>query len=225
MSTSRVVRPITLTTADGCSLEGDLAMPTDAVRGCAVVCHPHPLYGGDRHNPVVDARVRALSAVGVAALRFDFRGVGRSTGRHGLGVDERLDVLAALDALDVAEFPASIPRFLLGYSFGAAVALGVLDARVRAWVGVAAPLAMVDAAAGADGRPRLLLVPEYDQYCDPDKARVTTDGWAQTTIEVVPQADHFLGGRVQWAAERAVAWLVAAGPEPINSVGWGWGLR
>jgi len=55
-----------------------------------VVCHPHPLYGGDMRNNVVDALVRALSETGVAAVRFDFRGVGRSGGEHGEGETERL---------------------------------------------------------------------------------------------------------------------------------------
>jgi len=101
----------------------------------AVVCHPHPLYGGDMHNNVVVSLCEALSAHGVAALRFNFRGVGDSEGSHGGGHAERDDARAGL------AFLASQPGIdakrlcLAGYSFGAVVAL---SAGCSTLVGIAA---------------------------------------------------------------------------------------
>ena len=145
-----------LATSDGCSLDGDLSVPDGPVRAAAVICHPHPLYGGDRHNNVVDALFRALPPVGVAALRFDFRGVGRSTGKHGLGVDEGLDLVAALDELS-SRWPA-LPLIAAGYSFGSMVALGAVahhaPAHLKRFLGARSlqyvvPVALLLAMAGA----------------------------------------------------------------------------
>ena len=138
--------PISLTAADGAVLAGDLARSA-APRAAAVLCHPHPAYGGDRHNMVVDALFRALPPTGVAALRFDFRGAGGG---------EQDDVLAALDRL-AAEVPG-VPLWLVGYSFGADVALGVDDPRAAGWVAVAPPLRFGGTPAPARGDPRPALV-------------------------------------------------------------------
>ena len=87
---------IALLTADGPTLAGDLRVPAGAPAG-AILCHPHPAHGGDRHNVVVDALYRALSSAGVATLRFDFRPLGPRVAT-GEGVAERADVVAALPA-------------------------------------------------------------------------------------------------------------------------------
>ena len=89
------VYDVTLETTDGLALVADLALPDRDPWAGVVLAHPHPLYGGDRHSPVVAAAFAALADAGVAVLRFDFRGVGRSGGTHGGGIDERLDVAAA----------------------------------------------------------------------------------------------------------------------------------
>ena len=82
----------------------------------AVITHPHPLYGGNMHNPVVDAIRRAYRMKGVATLRFNFRGTGESEGQHDNGVGEQDDVLAALSFLTESGFQ---PVDVAGYSFGA----------------------------------------------------------------------------------------------------------
>jgi alpha/beta superfamily hydrolase len=192
-----------LDTSDGLVLDGELVAPDDAPWGAAVVCHPHPLYGGDMRNNVVEALVRGFASAGLAALRFDFRGVGRSGGEHGGGVDERLDALAALEA--VAPLAGDGPVMLAGYSFGADVALAVDDPRLTAWVTVAAPLASPRLVAGPDLRPKHLFVPEHDQFRPPAKAEEAVADWVATTLEVVPQADHFLAGASRFLAERAAA--------------------
>jgi len=192
-------RTISLTTADGIVLAADLARPA-APRAAAVLCHPHPAYGGDRHNIVVDALFRALPAAGIAALRFDFRGAGGG---------EQDDVLAALDRL--AGDVAGVPLWLVGYSFGADVALGVDDPRLAGWVAVAPPLRFGSppVPAAGDPRPALLLVPEQDAYSPPERTRAATAAWPTVTVEVVPMADHFLAGAGAAAgvAATVTAWL------------------
>jgi alpha/beta superfamily hydrolase len=196
-----------LTTADGLALEADVFLP-EQPWGAAVVAHPHPLYGGDRTNPVVEAVTRALHAGGAAAVRFDFRGVGRSEGEHDDGVGERLDVAAAVEL--AAQLAGDGPLLVAGYSFGALVALNVTDPRITAWVAIAPPLTMAPRPlAAGDHRAKLLLVAEHDQFCPPVKAAAAAEGWSNTTLDTITMADHFLGGRSGAAAERAAAFAQA----------------
>jgi alpha/beta superfamily hydrolase len=190
----------------GVSLAADLAVPPGARAG-AVLCHPHPAYGGDRHNPVVDALFRSLPAAGVAALRFDFRPAA-GAGGPAATAGARADVVAALDRL-AAETGGDLPLWLAGYSFGADVALAVDDARHRGWVAVAPTLALggPPAPGSGDPRPALLLVPSHDQYSPPAAARAGTAGWPDATVVEVPGADHFLAGATARVADLAVAWL------------------
>ena len=152
---------VALETTDGLTLQGDLAVP-DRVVGAAVMCHPHPRYGGDRFNVVVDALLRALSGDDLATVRFDFRGVNASEGCHSGGVEEPMDVTAALEAVE--GFAGDGPLLLAGYSFGALVALDVAHPRLDAWLAVAPPLVMASHApvAASDARPKVLLVAEHD---------------------------------------------------------------
>ena len=102
-----------------------------------MLLHPHPRFGGDRFNAVVAALFRSLPAAGITALRFDFRpGAGADGGDL---ADERLDTVAALDAL-AAHVPG-LPLFVVGYSFGAAVGLGVDAPGGDGPVAIAPPLA------------------------------------------------------------------------------------
>jgi alpha/beta superfamily hydrolase len=195
------VPPTQITTADGHVLRADLAEPDGPVRGAVVVCHPHPLYGGNRHNMVVDAVFRALPATGFRALRFDFRA------EHGSGVAETADVVAALDALDAfAESRADVvPLFVVGYSFGAAVALRTVDPRIRAVVAIAPPLPTMPV--DPPSVPVLVLTPRHDQYCPPDVAEPIVATWPDAEIDIVESADHFLTGHTTAVARHAVAWL------------------
>ena len=189
-------QPILLDVADGAVLDGDIDVPA-APRASVVLAHPHPLYGGNRYSNVVDAFFRALPPLAIAVLRFDFRGVGRSTGDHDDGRAERLDVAAAIDAL-VAIVPDA-PILVAGYSFGAEVALNVTDARLAGWFAVAPPLAGASVLAAPDHRHKLLAVPEHDQYNPPERARERVSDWNNTAIVVIPGGDHFLAGRVSLA--------------------------
>src|SRR6201996_4322784 len=105
--------------------EGNVAPPM-----AAVVCHPHPLFGGTMHNKVVYQTAKSLDALGIPVLRFNFRGAGMSAGTHDRGRGEQGDVTAGLDFL-TKEFPGA-PLLLAGFSFGSWVGLrvGCEDGRV-----------------------------------------------------------------------------------------------
>jgi alpha/beta superfamily hydrolase len=202
-----------LHTADGLRLDADLTTQP-APRAAAVLCHPHPLYGGDRHHPLLTGVAQRLAQHRVASIRFDFRGAGDSEGTHGGGVDERLDVAAAVDAVALI---TDGPVWVIGYSFGAAVALSVVQTRVDGWVAVAPPLAMMASAmtngaplAAADHRPKHLVVPRHDQYSPPEAVEPMVAEWANTSLVVVESADHFLAGHLARFVELAVAPLVDA---------------
>ncbi|MGY6500164.1 MAG: alpha/beta hydrolase [Acidimicrobiales bacterium] len=196
-------RSLTLDTADGETLHGDLAVPRDPV-ATAAVAHPHPLMGGDRHNAVVDAVVRALTAAGVATVRFDFRGVGDSTGAFGKGVAERLDMEAALRA--AADAAPGAPLWSIGYSFGGDVALSVDRPDLVGWVAIAPPLSSVvdDPPPARDERPAMVFTPAHDQFCPPDLAHERTAWWENTMVVEVPSTDHFMNGRLSAVADSVV---------------------
>jgi alpha/beta superfamily hydrolase len=184
-----------LRVADGVELEAEIDLPDGAV-AAVVLAHPHPLYGGSMRTGAPAALFDSLPRAGVAALRFNFRGVEGSTGTHDGGGAERLDVVAAIDAL--ADAAWDVPLLVCGWSFGGDVSLCVDDARIAAWCPIAAPLAVAPiedmADVAADARRKVLLVPEHDQYSPPERTRQLTAAWAATDVEVLPMTDHFLGG-------------------------------
>lgn len=163
-----------------------------------IVCHPHPLYGGDMSNNVVTAICQALSRQSIAAFRFNFRGVGRSGGAYGEGIAEQEDIKAALTFVSSAEGIDANKIGLAGYSFGARVTLpvAVQDERVS-------QLALVSPALEDSGweelgkypRPKFIILGDADEFIPV--------GWAEQYIEdnpdhkqyqVVAGADHFWWG-------------------------------
>ena len=189
---------IQLSTSDGQQLAADIAVPDDTPVGGVVVCHPHPAYGGNRFNNVVEALFAALPEAGFATLRFDFRS------GAGDGAAERLDVIAALDGL--AE-RTDAPLALAGYSFGAAVALTTDDQPVTAIVAIAPPLGMMPVP--TPQVPTLVLTPRHDQFCQPDAAQAIVAHWPDCEFEAIESADHFLMGHTADVAARAVSYLEA----------------
>lgn len=189
------------------TLEARLAVPAGATVG-VVLCHPHPLYGGDMDNPVVVRAQEVCAALGLATLRFNFRGVGGSTGSHGGGGGEQEDARAALDALATA---ASTTRLaIVGYSFGAWIAAqaGSRDGRVAALALVAPPLAHYDFAGALEARrvPTLALCGSADPYCPAaDFERVAARG-AWVTPVVIDGADHFFFGKLYPLGEALSGW-------------------
>ena len=197
------VAPCPITTPDGVVLAADLAMAASP-RGGAVLLHPHPRFGGNRFNNVVDALFRALPSRGISALRFDFRS--GSGGDRSPLTNERVDAAAAVGALAV--LGPDRPVFLVGYSFGAAVALGVTHPALVARVVIAPPLAVMDIG-NPVALPTLVLVPEHDDFSPPDAVAPIIADWPNTTMEVIDAADHFMAGRAEAAADVAAAWLAA----------------
>ena len=197
---------ISLLTADGHTLAADLWVPAE-VRAAAVVCHPHPAYGGDRRNPVVDALFRGLAAAGVAAVRFDFRRGGAGAGKEGIA--ERADVVATVHRL-AAAVDLDVPLYLVGYSFGADVALAVGDDRHAGWAVVAPPFRFAGPAlpGRGDDRPVLVVAAEHDQFAPPSWVARATDGWPDVTVEVAQMADHFLAGAATGVARTVTSWVV-----------------
>ncbi|HEU4760606.1 MAG TPA: alpha/beta family hydrolase [Dehalococcoidia bacterium] len=200
-----LTRDVTFPTPDGLTLEGVLHLPPSTPGPGAVVCHPHPLYGGDMHNNVVVALCRALAARGIAVLRFNFRGVGRSQGAFGDGAGEQQDAAAAL------AFLRSLPELdterlaLAGYSFGAAVALLAAGGQgLRAVVGVSVPTIARGLPELSLSCPVLLVVGERDEVAPPPRlAGLASLLGPAARVEVVPGADHFW-----WGHEGALAALV-----------------
>jgi alpha/beta superfamily hydrolase len=202
-----VETPVTVDVSEETQLEARLASPPGAHAGL-VISHPHPLYGGDMDNPVVIRVAEVAQAIGVATLRFNFRGVGASTGKHGEGEAEQDDVRAAL-AMLAGRLPAGSAVGLAGYSFGAWVAAGVVagGTEVAALGLVAPPLEMRDLDALVRvPEPTLIVAGTKDQYCPVDALRQLGRrlGIEATFIE---GAEHFFFGKLFPLGEVVERWL------------------
>ena len=127
-------------------LQGYLLLPDrDGTLPGVVVCHPHPLMGGDLHNNVVVGICHQLAHLGIASLSFNFRGVGRSQGTYDNGIGELTDAAAALDWLQ-AENPTARTTWIAGFSFGAWLALQLLMRRpeISGFVAISPPASLYD---------------------------------------------------------------------------------
>jgi hypothetical protein len=183
--------------------------PEPTLQMAALVCHPHPQGGGTMHNKVVFRVAQALGDLGLPTLRFNYRGVGRSTGAYDAGRGESDDIRTALDAL-AARFPG-VALCLAGFSFGAWLGLpiGCADARVRQLVGVGAPVALLDvgALAGCD-KPKLIVQGADDEY----GPLTALEPWYAALPEpkrltVIPHADHFFTHQQRELAEAIGAYF------------------
>ena len=179
------------------TLEGLLANPGGGAPA-AVVCHPHPMYGGSMHNNVVEAMLAAMWQARYATLRFNFRGVGASEGEHEGGPGEVDDALAAMSFLLAQPGVHKEGAAMTGYSFGAMVALsaGYERAEIARVVAVALPLAMADTRV-PDGasKPVLLVSGDRDSYSPVAglQALASRIG-GSARLEIIAGADHFFGG-------------------------------
>jgi uncharacterized protein len=187
--------------------------PADPPLAAAVVCHADPLQGGMMHFKVVFRAAKALQHEGLAALRFNFRGVGRSEGSHDGGNGEQDDVRAALDEIE-GRFPG-LPLLLGGFSFGSVMALRVAaaDARVQGVFAMGFPLSRVsDVSYVSSIRvPRLFVQGAGDVFGSGEALRTLVEPLPEKrTLVVIPDADHFFTGHLDalqaaiegWAATR-----------------------
>jgi uncharacterized protein len=198
------LRPLVVTTGDGVSLEAEVAQPPGRPRAAVVLCHPHPQYGGTMRSIVIGALFDALPAAGFTCLRFNFRGVERSTGTHDDGRGELLDVQAAVDAAIDARV-ADEPLALAGWSFGADMTLATHDPRLAGWLAIAPPLRFAAdfGAVAADPRPKQLVLGQRDEFRDPAAVVDATEDWCATEIEVIAGASHFFVGRTDRVVDAA----------------------
>jgi len=194
-------------------LEALLNAGSENATHAALVCHPHPLYGGTLHNKLVFHAMKALNNFGFPVLRFNFRGTGLSEGEHDHGVGEVDDVRAALDWLD-GEF--HLPIIFAGFSFGAAVGLraACADSRVQAVIALGLPAAPLDDRTYHFGflqsctKPKLFVSGGRDQFgprAELEKLVATLS--APKKLIIVDGADHFFEGRMRELRETIEAWL------------------
>ncbi len=198
------MRDVTFVSGD-LTLEGAVHLPSSSPSPAVAVCHPHPLYGGDMNNSVVVAICAAVAERGIAALRFNFRGVGGSEGSFGDGVGEREDATAALAHLRQLPEVDSDRVGIVGYSFGAAVALLAADERLQAVVAVSTPT-IARGLSEIDVRcPALLVAGAVDQIAPASRlASLRPVVGPKAELVVVPGADHFW-----WGAQDRLAAIVA----------------
>jgi hypothetical protein len=199
-------------------LEALLNAGAESATHAAVVCHPHPLFGGTLHNKVVFHTMKALNSFGFPVLRFNFRGAGLSQGEHDHGNGEVDDVCTALDWLD-SEF--HLPLLFAGFSFGAAVGLRAAchDLRVKAVIGVGVPAIPVAADTEEPRtytydflqdctKPKLFVSGARDQFGPRAKLEVLVATVPEPKkLVVIEGADHFFEGRLRELREAIEAWV------------------
>jgi alpha/beta superfamily hydrolase len=201
-------RMVTVAMPEGGSLEGIfIAGAAGSDRG-AVIAPPHPLFGGSIESPVLNEIAYACTKAEIASLRFNWRGVGASTGvPTGDAVDADADYHAALTHMGET---VDGPIVACGYSFGAAAAVRVAlgDRRVDRLVLVAPPPAMLPPGAFEElGRPALVLVGECDSLVEPDQLRELTGSASGVQLELIPVADHFFAAGLADLSRLAGTWL------------------
>jgi alpha/beta superfamily hydrolase len=214
--------PITLRTADGLTLVGELATPEDRPPVATLIClHPLPTGGGMMDSHILrKASYRLPALAGLAVLRFNTRGTsserGTSEGAFGDGVAERFDVAAATAwAVD-----RGLPdRWLVGWSFGTELALRYgNDPAVSGAILLSPPLIRAGEADldgwAATGRPLLALVPEFDDYLRPDAARARFARVPQAEVVGVAGAKHL------WVGEKYVSVVLNQIVRRVNPAAW-----
>ncbi len=194
-------------------LEALLNSGAENATHAALVCHPHPMFGGTMHNKVVFHAMKALNSFGFPVLRFNFRGTGLSAGEHDHGRGETNDVRTALDWLD-REF--HLPLIFAGFSFGAAIGLRAAcpDDRVKAVVGLGVPLNPVDERSyaldflPACHKPKLFVSGSRDQF----GARASLEALVNSLPEpkklvIIESADHFFEDRLREMRDAIETWV------------------
>jgi len=196
---SKQVLPINVPTPQG-HLEGILKPEKEGTQPefVGIVCHPHPLYGGTMHNKVVFKVAQALQSLNIPALRFNFRGIGGSTGTYDEGRGEMDDVRYALEFLS-RRYPGT-PAILAGFSFGSYVSMRVAaaDDRVQAMIGLGVPARSFDGdTLKGCHKPKLIIQGTNDELAPYD----LTVKWfeqvpAPKSLVTVEGADHFFQDRL-----------------------------
>jgi alpha/beta superfamily hydrolase len=194
-------------------LEALLNSGAENATHAALICHPHPMFGGTMHNKVVFHAMKALNSFGFPVLRFNFRGAGLSQGEHAHGVGETDDVSTALDWLD-REF--HLPMIFAGFSFGAAIGLRATcpDDRVRAVIGLGVPLNPVDERSynlsflQSCHKPKLFVSGSRDQFGAHARLEALVNSLPEPKkLVIIESADHFFEGRLREMRDAVEAWV------------------
>ncbi len=193
-------------------LEGVLAIPEGAGPFPAViVCHPHPLYGGNMDNNVVYSLSEALTQASLASFKFNFRGVGGSQGEFGQGIGEQEDVEAAISFIHTVKEVDSKRIGLAGYSAGAGFALpvGLNDVRIKALAAVSPPLRMFDFDFLKDcPKPKLFISGSRDDFTPADQFLEFCQNLPEPKeYESIEGADHFWWGYETRLAAKVTAFF------------------
>jgi len=193
-------------------LEALLNEGDDPPRYGAVMCHPHPLFGGTMHNKVVFQAMKAINAHGIPVLRFNFRGVGKSAGEHDYGNGEQDDVRAALDWLH-GEY--RLPILFAGFSFGAATGLrvGCSDERVIALISLGIPVSVDERHyryefLHACAKPKLFVSSDHDQYAPKMELESVLAAVPEPKQAIfIPSRDHFFEGALPQMRQAVEKWV------------------
>jgi uncharacterized protein len=177
----------------------------------AVVCHPHPLFGGTMHNKVVFQAAKSIDALGIPVLRFNFRGAGLSEGVHDRAIGEQGDVAAALQFL-IAEFPAAL-LLVAGFSFGSVVGLrvGCQTPQVTNLIALGLPVNNADVSFLFEcSKPKLFIHGSNDEHGALKKVEELIPSFpGENRLVIVPGVDHFFTGRLDEVDQAITNWLTA----------------
>lgn len=215
--------PITLQTADGLNLVGELALPAEREPVATMIClHPLPTHGGMMDSHLFrKASYRLPALAGIAVLRFNTRGTssvqGTSDGAFDSAVGERFDVAAAIEYAEFSDLPN---LWLVGWSFGTDLTLmHGLDPAVDGAILLSPPLRNAEAehlaAWAASGKPVIALIPEHDDYLQPPAARERFAAIPQAEVIAVDGAKHLWVGDTERVLDEIVARLAPDVPLPL----------
>ena len=181
----------------------------------AVISHPHSLMGGNMANPIVTTVAETLFAAGISTLRFNFRGVGKSTGTFDGGPGEQDDVLAAVSFMAEQGIRDILTA---GYSFGAWVNAGILGRRnMLPALFVSPPLSLFDFNfQSLRGKVGLIVCGDQDQYCPTERLK-SAAAELDCRLDIIPNADHFFQSREKDLAASIQDFATQAGYEKIQA--------
>ena len=189
----------------GILLEGIFSLPKgEGPFGVVIVCHPHPLYGGNMDNNVVEAVCEGAGKQGLAWLAFNFRGVGRSEGNFSGGAGEKEDARAAISFAIHQERVDGERIGICGYSFGSTIALGVAveDDRIKAVAGIS-PLIQPSGLLDHYTNPKLFISGAYDEFVNPQDLKDLVRKLPEPKELIIhPGVDHFWAGSEAWMAQQ-----------------------
>lgn len=214
--------PLTLETADGLRLVGELAMPAESPPAATVICvHPLPTHGGMMDSHIFrKAAYRLPALAGLAVLRFNTRGTesvqGRSEGEFDAAEGERHDLAAALEYVEFHELPRP---WLVGWSFGTDLVLRYgCDPAVEGAILLSPSLRWSRPEHlepwAASGKPVIALVPELDDYLRPPEARQRFAAIPQAEVVAIEEGKHLWVGKAERALDEIVARITGGGPLP-----------